>query len=213
MREDTKTLIDRLAGDAAPVKPLRAPLLRAAAFVATLISAMALVATLRGNVAAALPHFAQMPYDAEHIGALIAGIGAILAAAMIAIPGRSPNWIYLPLPGIVLWLLGGGLECYQQIAGGYVPTSIFASKSCFRFIVGVGIPTAIATYVFLRRNLAINAARVVALAGFGAALLASALLQLVDAHGTNPVDFATHIAAVALLALVAMFAATLERPR
>lgn len=212
MREDTKSLIDRLAHEAAPVRPLRAPLLRVLTFLGAVGAVMFGAAMLRGGIASAFPHFANPAYGTELFGSFIAGIGAVVAAAMIAIPGRSPNWIYAPVPGLLLWIIGGGLECYDQVADlGYVPISLFASKRCFAFIVSVGIPTAIATFVFLRRNLAVNAARALALAGLGAALLAATLLQFVDAHATNPVDFATHIVAVALLAFLAMLAARFAR--
>lgn len=128
---------------------------------------------------------------------------------MLSIPGRAQAWAYLPLPGIILWLAGGGLECYRQIGElGYVPASIFASSDCFLFIMTAGLPAAATTYVFLRRHLTIDAVRVTALATLGAALLAATLLQFIHAHGTNPVDFATHIVAVTLLMLLA---ATLAR--
>jgi hypothetical protein len=208
MREDTKTLIDRLAGDAKPVKPLRAPLLRAAAFLVTVAAVMSALVAYSGHPAEMLAQLAHMPYTAEQTGALVGGIGAIIAAVMTAIPGRSPNWVYLPFPGIALWLASGSLECYAQVAGGtYEFTSLFASQDCFIFILGAGVPTAIAAYIFLRHTLSIGVARVLALAGLGAALLASTLLQLMHAHGTNPTDFLAHVAAVALLTLAAMLSA------
>jgi TctA family transporter len=158
-----------------------------------------------------MPHFANARFALELIGALTAGIAAIVAAVMLSIPGRAQAWAYLPLPGLGLWLIGGGLECYRQVGElGYVPVSMFASKDCFLFIVSVGLPTAAATYIFLRRHLSVDAVRVIALATLGAALLAATLLQFVHAHGTNPVDFATHIVAVTLLTLLAAAVARVE---
>jgi hypothetical protein len=68
------------------------------------------------------------------------------------------------------------------------------------------VPTAIASYLALRRSLSLDIVNVAALAGLGAALLAAALLQFIHAHGTNPVDFGTHIVAVVLLTALAMTA-------
>jgi hypothetical protein len=210
MREDTNTLIDRLAQEAAPVKPLAPPLLRAGAFVAGLGVVMAAFAVFSGHVEETIAQLASLPFAAELAGAVIAGIGAIVAAVMLSIPGRSRAWVWLPVPGIALWLLGGGLECYRQVATlGYVPTSLFASSACFTFITTVGLPTAAAAYVLLRRSLSVDVARVTALAGLGAALLAAALLQFIHAHGTNPVDFGTHVVAVVMLMLFAMTAGRL----
>jgi hypothetical protein len=87
---------------------------------------------------------------------------------------------------------------------------MFASSNCFIFITTVGVPAAAATYVFLHRHLAVDAVRVMAMATLGAALLAATLLQFVHAHGTNPVDFGTHIIAVTLLMLFASAIARFE---
>jgi len=84
-----------------------------------------------------------------------------------------------------------------------VPASLFASRECFAFILSAGVPTAGAAYLLLRRSLSIDVVRVTTLASLGAALLAAVLLQFVHAHGTNPVDFATHVVAVVTLMLFA----------
>lgn len=199
---DTDKLIEELSRDAKPVKPLASPLARAAVLLAGIIAAMAAFAAFGGHVDETIAHLANPRFALELVGALTAGIGAIVAAVMLSIPGRAQAWAYFPLPGIILWLVGGGLECYRQIGElGYAPTSMFASSDCFLFIMTVGLPTAGATYVFLRRHLTVDAVRVTALATLGAALLAATLLQFIHAHGTNPVDFATHIVAVMLLML------------
>jgi Negative regulator of sigma F len=205
---DTDKLIEELSRDAAPVKPLASPLARAGLLLAGLIAAMTAFAAFSGHVEETIAHLAaNARFALELAGALTAGIAAIVAAVMLSIPGRAQSWAYLPLPGIALWLIGGGLECYRQVDElSYVPVSMFASKDCFLFIVSVGLPTAAATYLFLRRHLSVDAVRVIALATLGAALLAATLLQFIHAHGTNPVDFATHIVAVTLLTLTAAVA-------
>jgi hypothetical protein len=201
---DTDKLIESLVQDAKPVKPLAPPLVRAGLLLAALFAAMGALVAFGGHVEETFAHLARMPFALELIGALTAGVGAVVAAVMLSIPGRARAWLYLPLPGLALWLAGGGSECYRQVEElGYVPTSMFASQDCFIFIMGAGLPTAAAAYVFLRRHLSIDAVRVTALAGLGAALLSAALLQFIHAHGTNPVDFGTHVVAVALLMLFA----------
>ncbi len=202
---DTDELIETLAQDAKPVRPLAPPLLRAGLLLAVLFAAMGALVAFGGHVEETLAHLARMPFTLELVGAVAAGVGAIVAAVMLSIPGRARAWLYLPLPGLALWLAGGGLECYRQVEElGYVPTTLFASQDCFVFIVSAGLPAAAAAYIFLRRHLSVDAVRVAALAGLGAALLAAALLQFIHAHGTNPVDFGTHVIAVVLLMLTAM---------
>lgn len=211
---DTDKLIEDLATDAKPVKPLASPLQRAGLLLGGLLAAMAALAVLGGHVTETVAHLASMPFALELFGALLAGVGAIVAAVTLSVPGRAQAWAYLPLPGVALWLAGGGLECYRQVTElGYTPTSIFASSDCFTFIVSAGLPAAAVTYIFLRRYLSVDAVRVTALASLGSALLAAALLQFLHAHGTNPVDFATHVVAVILLMLLAMAIPRLDTRR
>lgn len=209
MREPTDTLIERLSRSAAPVKPLWPPYLRAAAFVAGALLVMSAVAALAGQANIVFANLGDMPFAAAFVGALVTGICAVVAAIMTSVPGRSEAWAFLPLPGAVLWLLSGGVECYRYVAafglGGDGP---FASLGCFLFIVMAGVPAAVGVFFLLRRTVSINLVGVTALAGLGAAMLAVALLQFFHPPGTNPVDFATHI--VAVVALMA-FMLTLGR--
>jgi hypothetical protein len=208
---DTNKLIEELSRDAKPVKPLASPLLRAAALLACIAAAMAAYTVLDGHFEETITHLASPNFALELGGALTAGVGAVVAAVMLSIPGRSQAWTYLPLPGLALWVIGGGLECYRQVDElGYVPVSMFASRDCFLFIVGIGLPTAAATYVFLRRHLTVDAIRVTALSTLGAALLAATLLQFIHTHGTNPVDFGTHVIAVLVLTLLVATIARFE---
>lgn len=197
MSEDTNSIIERLAREAKPVKPLAPPLVRAGAFLAVVIAVMGAFVAFGGHAADTLSHLWDMPFAAELAGAAIAGVCAIIAAVMLSIPGRSEAWIYLPLPGVALWLVGGAVGCYQEVAAGFEGRSLLASSDCFLFIVTSGVPVAGAAYFLLRRAVPIHLLPVTALAGLGAALLAAALLQFMHAHGTNPIDFATHVVAVA----------------
>jgi hypothetical protein len=206
MSEDTNSLIERLAREAQPVKPLAPPLVRAGLFVAAVVATMAGLVAIGGQPAETLSHLLDMPFAAELVGAVIAGIAAIVASVMMSIPGRSSAWVYLPVPGLLLWLGGGGVECYREVAAGFEARSLFASGDCFWFIVTAGLPVAGAAYFLLRRTVPIHLFTVTALAGLGAALLAAALLQFMHAHGTNPIDFATHVIAVAAVVFFATVA-------
>jgi hypothetical protein len=213
MRETTDTLIDRLAHEAKPVKA-QSPLLRATVFVAVVAVIMGAFGFAAGDAGGTIAHLTDMPFAMDLFGAAFAGVGAIVAAVVMAVPGRSRAWFYLPLPGIALWLVGGGMQCYRQVAElGYVPHSLFASQECFLFIVGAGLPTAIAAYLLLRRNLSVDVVRVTALAGVGAAMMAAVLLQFVHVHGANPVDFGTHVVAVVTVMLFAIVASRLDTGR
>ena len=207
MREDTDRMIERLAREARPVRPLPSPFARAAMLLGGVGSAMAAFAVFGGHASETFALLGDARFAAELAGSLIAGVSAVIAAVMLSVPGRSPRWLWLPVPGLALWVLGGGLGCYREVVElGYVPTSLFASRECLFFIVGAGLPTAVAIHLFLRRTLSVEVVQVLSLGAMGAALLAATLLQFVHVHGTNPVDFATHVLAVVLLMLAGMAA-------
>jgi len=202
MREPTDALIENLARDATPVKALSPPYARAGAFVAAVLAVMGAVAFFAGHVDEALSSFSDMPFAAAFAGALVTGVCAIVAAVVLSVPGRSEAWMLLPLPGALLWLLGSGTQCYQAVAAfGWGDDGPFASMACFEFIATAGLPVAVGIYFLLRRSVETNLAEVTALAGLGAAMLAAALLQFFHPHSADPVDLASHIAAV--IALIA----------
>jgi len=202
---DTDELIDTLSRKATPVTPLWPPHLRAGAFLALVIAIMAAFAMFDGNVGATLSSFASAPSLAAFAGALITGVCAIVAAVMLSVPGRSDGWMFLPLPGALLWFVSSFVQCYQSVeATGWGTEGPFARMGCFEFISLVGLPVAAGVYFLLRRAVAINLAAVTAYAGLGSAMLAAALLQLMNAHPADPLDLASHSAAVIMLMTVMM---------
>lgn len=205
MRKDTDALIEKLAREAAPVRALPPPLVRAGTFIAISFAVMGVVAAFAGDVDAVWSNLADLAFAASLAGALIAGVAAIVAAVVLSVPGRPASWALLPLPGALLWLAGSGVECLQSVAAsGWGDGDPFASAACFRFIATAGVPLALGLYFLLRRSVATHLTGVTALAGLGAAMLAAALLQFMHAHGANPVDLATHIVAVSLLMVLMM---------
>ena len=205
MREDTDALIAKLAREATPVKALLSPLVRAGGFVALALAVMGAVAATAGDVDSVWPKLSDLTFAGSLAGALIAGVAAIVASVVLSVPGRSESWALLPLPGVALWFVSSGAECFQSVAdSGWGDGNPFASAACFRFIVTAGVPLALGIFFLLRRAVATNLVAVTALGGLGAAMLAAALLQFMHAHGANPVDFATHVVAVALLMVVMM---------
>jgi hypothetical protein len=204
MREDTNTLIERLAHEAKPVKPLRPAALRAGLLIIVIAAAMGALAFYEGNYDAAFASLSSIPYAMELVGAFSTAVLAVVAAIMLSVPGRSESWIYAPLPGIVLWLSGGGIGCARFIDEHGFAQSLFASQFCYEFIVVAGVPAMIAVYLFLRRAVSIHALGVTALGGLGAAMFAAVLLQFMHAHGTSPADFGAHAAAVVTLIVFAV---------
>ena len=209
MREPTDQLIEDLARDARPVKPLSPPLARAAVWIAVIVLGFGLIVVLTGAGPEMISRLRNGVYMLELTATFLTGIAATVAATMLTIPGRSHWWALLPLPSAIVWLGCATTRCYQHVAAfGFDKLSPLENVHCFVFIVMVGTPLAIALFFSLRRAAAINFAGVTALGGLGVASLAATLLQFFHPEDTTPVDVATHLAAVAA---IIVFMTTLGR--
>ena len=195
MREPTEKLIETLARDARPVRPLAPPLVRASALISAILIGFGLVVAITGAGSLMAARLHDTLYMLELAGTFLTGATAIAAAATLSVPGRSYSWMLLPLPSALLWFGAATTRCVLNIAQG--SESLFSSSSCFFFIAMVGMPLAVALFFVLRRSTAVNLASVMALGGLGVAALAATLLQFFHPEDTTAVDFATHLAATA----------------
>lgn len=193
MHEPTDKLIETLAREAKPVKPMWSPRMRAAGWLAAAAAAFTLVVVITGAGHSMLARFGDPLYAIEFLGTMLTGATAIVAAATISIPGRSWRWTLLPLPSALLWIVAASIRCAANTA----PIGpVWASANCFWFITMISMPLAIALFVFLRRVASINLVNSTALGGLGVAALATTLLQFFHPEGTSAVDFITHVAAI-----------------
>ncbi len=198
MSETTDQLIHRLAQDAGPVRRLKTPLMRAAAW-------FAVVAT--GSAAAVIwladfPEFMARAHDPRHLielaATLMTGVLAIIAAFEMSLPDRARAWAALPLPALALWLATAGTGCVQNWIAG-VPSDPSESADCFAIIVATSIPLAAVLLWMLRRAKPLAPGPVAAMGGLGVAGIAAFLLQFFHPFDVTLLDLAIHAVAVGLV--------------
>ena len=144
------------------------------------------------------PRFAR-----EMLGTVLTGVFAVGAAFCLSLPDRSRLWLLTPLPALLLWLSMSGYGCYRDLlAHGAAGWTQGASAMCFAFIVGFGLPTALALYFPLRRAAPINPIPALASAGLGVAALSAALLQFFHPVDVTVLDLVTHVFAVLTVVMV-----------
>jgi hypothetical protein len=203
-RSDTAELIARLADAAEPVRLLRPPMLRAAAFIAAVLAAAAAAILLFARPDAFAARAADPYLPLELAGTLLTGILSAIAAFHLSVPDRSARWALLPLPGLALWLAGSGLGCARHLSvGGDGGEGMRASMNCVMFILGFGLPLMAATLLVLRRARPLAPAPVAATGGLSAAAFAAFLLEFFHPFDISLMDLALHAAAVAALILLA----------
>ncbi len=110
----TDTLIDRLAADVRPVRPLRAPALRALITVAAIALLAGTAIMMLGDIGELGRRYAgrEALLAVEMAAMLATGVIAIVAAFFVSIPGGSNLWQAAPIPSFAIWLLLSGFGCY-----------------------------------------------------------------------------------------------------
>lgn len=198
MSETTDQLIHRLAQDSGPVRRLKAPLVRAAAWFAVVATGSAAAVIWLAD----LPEFMARARDPRHLielaATLMTGVLAIIAAFEMSLPDRARAWAALPLPALALWLATAGTGCVQNWIAG-VPSDPSESADCFAIIVATSIPLAAVLLWMLRRAKPLAPGPVAAMAGLGVAGIAAFLLQFFHPFDVTLLDLAIHAVAVGLV--------------
>ena len=201
---DFDPLIDRLADDARPVRPLRAPIVRTLAWLAT-VAAFIGVAVLAHGVRPGLGEALASPgMRAEFIAGIATGVLAAYAVFQISVPGRSPAWAWLPVPALLAWLSALSWSCIEQYGRLGEAALAFAMDTweCAAAITGFSLPLGLVLLVMVRHAGVILPARTAMLAALSAAALSASGVTLVHAGDTALMALVWHLGAVALLSAV-----------
>ena len=210
MTDETESLIAHLTEGLQPVRRLAPPGLRAAIWLGIVAVLGAIIVLRFANLAMFVHRIADPRLALELTGTLLTGILAIIAAFELSLPDRPITWSLLPAPSLVLWLGSSGFSCWRQwIVRGPDGLGKGETADCFLWIVGFGVPLAIALFVVLRRSHPLSPGPVAAMAGLGVASLAAFLLQFFHPFDATFIDLGLHLAAVATI--VALARATARR--
>ena len=213
MNDSTEQLIERLAGDARPVRPLAPPLRRALATLAALALAGAAAVVVAGDVAGLLTRYSgrEALMWLEMAAMLATALLGVIGAFALSVPGASRRWLLAPLPAFLLWLSLSGLGCYQDLVRlGTEGWGWGHGRDCLVFILaGSGLIGAPLLWRLSRAH-PIDPLPVALLGGLGAAALSAFLLQFFHPAVLTVLDLAVHFgsaaAVVGIAALMRRFA-------
>ncbi len=193
-------LIEHLATDLAPVRPLASPSLRAMgwlAFVAATAVALASFADL-----SALWHRLAGATDmwVAVFGSAGTAILAAIAAFELSLPDARRAWALLPLPAALLWIGASGFGCLRTwlLPNTHV-ADMSEARDCLMFIVGLSVPLSALIVLMLRRACTLQPALTVGIAGLAVAAAAATLLNFFHPFDAAATDLAVHAGAVALV--------------
>lgn len=208
----TDRLIELLGADAAPVRPLRAPLRRALATLALLTALGALAILLFPHSNPLAMHGAgRHAHAVMELSAMLAtGTLAVIGAFQLSVPGRSRSWLALPLLPLAAWLTLSGVGCYRDlIQHGSSGPVLGHGANCLVFILGASLLLGAPLLWRLSRATPIDPLPVAALGGLGAAAFSAFLLQFFHPFAVTFLDLAVHLAGIAI---VIGLTALLRRP-
>jgi hypothetical protein len=175
----TDELIATLAAGAKPVRPLAPPMQRLVIGLVIALAIMTATVFIHGFRPDLMDQIGDMRFVFEFGASILTGISALAAAFLLALPDRSPNYVFLPVPALVLLILTLGEGCYAD----YIhigPTGLEAGESlfCFGYIAEVSILLTIPMVIMLRHAARVRPGPVMLMIGLAAATFASGALKL-----------------------------------
>jgi hypothetical protein len=182
---DTPSLIRLLVEDAAPVRRLRSPGVRAVQWLALAAFIVVLLAISHGVRPDLTERLPEASFVLSIAASLATGVLAAVAAFLVSLPDRSPRWLLLPVPALVLWLLTVGYSClFNWVSIGPDGLQVGESARCFATLALTSLPLNLAMGMMVRHASALNPGPVSLAAGLavaGIAATALALLHNLDA--------------------------------
>jgi hypothetical protein len=150
---ETNKLIQSLAADARPVRPLARPWMRTVMWLAIAVPYMALVVLVISPRADLLVKLTEAHFFVEQIAALATGVAAATAAFASTIPGYTRKVLLLPVLPLAIWLGSLGEGCLKSLwQYGLAGLSLQPDWFCLPAIMVVGAIPAVAMAIMLRRG-------------------------------------------------------------
>ncbi len=202
MAERVDELIQRLAGDAGPVRRLRPPVTRAIVWLLGVATLSTVAVLAFADTGLFMSRAGDRKLQLELIGTLLTGIAAIVAAFHLSLPDRPAVWALLPLPPLVLWIASSGYSCWRRwLTFGPEGWSLGESAECFGMILAVSVPLGIGLFLVLRQARPLAPVPVAVTGGLGVAAIAAVLLQFFHPFDVTFMDLGVHIVTVGLVIL------------
>jgi hypothetical protein len=206
---ETSELIDILAADATPVRPLAAPWVRTGLWCAISAAYVALLIAAMSQDTGRLAGIRLSRFWLEQAAAIGTAIAAAAAACLSVIPGRPRRWHWMPVVPLAGWLAVLASGCMrdwsQHGVAGLVPQPDWACT--IAMMLGAALPAAALVFT-VRRGAPLEPVTTAALAGLAAAALSNvaACVSRPTPHPTTMTVVVWHLGTA--FAMVAAVAAT-----
>lgn len=200
----TPELIDTLVQDAAPVRRLRPPLLRAAAWLLFAGLVIGLIAVAHGVRPDLAERLQQPVFVVGMCGALATGILGAIASFRISLPDASRKWMLLPLPTLALWIATISYGCLTDWVS-MTPDGMRLGETvrCFATLFMTSAPLSIAMLIMLRYAAMLRAVEVSMIGGLAVAAITAFALSLFHDLDASIMVLVWNLGIAALIAVLA----------
>ena len=194
-----QALIDALGAELTPVRRLLPPWQRALGWLA-LVAVLAGVLLMRNGAGTMLHRWAAAPdLGWAACGGVITAITATLAAFVLAVPGRSMVWAWVPVPGALFWIGASGLGCLRAHIPGMPLMDLHGANDCLIFIISFSLPLSGLLIWLLRRACPLRPVLTAVLVGLASAAASASLLEIIHNFDATASDLLMHALAVAIV--------------
>jgi hypothetical protein len=132
-------------------------------------------------------------------GGVITAITATVSAFVLAVPGRSRIWAWVPVPGALLWIGASGMGCLRAHIPGMPVMDLHGANDCLIFIVSFSIPLSGLLIWLLRRACPLRPVLTAVLVGLASASASASLLEIIHNFDATASDLLMHALAVAVV--------------
>jgi hypothetical protein len=200
-------LIQGLASDLHPVRPLPAPSKRAVIWLGFVVLA-GLLLSLIADLSAFTQRFMASPdMWMAMTGSALTAVLAGIAAFKLSMPDSPKAWAWLPFPAVLLWVFASGLGCLRAyVLPGTHVAPMGETVECLAIIVALSVPFSLLMFAMLREAFSLLPGLTATIAGLAVAAASATLLNLFHPFDAAAVDLLVHALAVALVIAVSRIA-------
>ncbi len=196
----TPDLIESLVANAAPVRRLRPPVVRAAGwllFAALMLALLAVSHEVRPDLALRLR---QPDFVIGIAASLATGVLAAIASFIVSIPDRSRIWLLLPLPALFVWVSTIGYGCLTNWVSLQPGSLLLGDEAgCFALLVLTGVPLSLAMLIMLRHASLLAPTRAGISGGLAVAAVTATALSIFHNHDASAIILIWNFGTAALL--------------
>jgi len=194
-----EALIHALGEELTPVRRLPPPWRRALGWL-LVVAVAAAVLLLRYGAGTMLHRWGVAPdLGVAAMAGVATAMTAALASFVLAVPGRSVGWAWLPVPSALLWIGASGLGCLRAHIPGMPVMDLHGANDCLIFILSFSIPLSGLMIWLLRRACPLRPALTAVMVGLASAAASASLLEICHNFDATASDLLMHALAVAIV--------------